>query len=68
MFSCWIVTNVTSARGTLHYRKTRIPSGYQLVICGQYKSESVLSCVRRRENEKMNLEQLQVVLPEVTPP
>jgi hypothetical protein len=33
MFSRWIVTNVTSARGTLHCRKTRIPCGNQLVIC-----------------------------------
>jgi hypothetical protein len=36
MFSRWIVTNITSARGTLHFRKTRIPCGYQLVICGLY--------------------------------
>jgi hypothetical protein len=36
MFSCWIVTNITSARGTVHCRKTRIPYGNQLVICGQY--------------------------------
>jgi hypothetical protein len=35
MFSCWIVTNITSARGTVHYRTTRIPCGDQLVICGQ---------------------------------
>jgi hypothetical protein len=25
MFSRWIVTNITSARGNLHCRKTRIP-------------------------------------------
>jgi hypothetical protein len=37
MFSRRIVTNSTSAHGTLHYRKTRIPCGNQLVICGQYK-------------------------------
>jgi hypothetical protein len=36
MFLRCIVTNVTSARGTLHCRKTRIPCGDQLVICGQY--------------------------------
>jgi hypothetical protein len=35
MFSRWIVTNITSARENLHYRKTRIPCGDQLVICGQ---------------------------------
>jgi len=34
MFSRWIITNITSARGTLHCRKTRIPCGNQLVICG----------------------------------
>jgi hypothetical protein len=36
MFSRWIVTNITSARGTVHCRKTRIPCGDQLVICRQY--------------------------------
>jgi hypothetical protein len=36
MFSRWIVTNITSARRTLHCRKTRIPCGDQLVICGLY--------------------------------
>jgi hypothetical protein len=36
MFLCWIVTNITPARGTVHCRKTRIPSGDQLVMCGQY--------------------------------
>jgi hypothetical protein len=34
MFSRWIVTNITSASETLHCRKTRIPCGDQLVICG----------------------------------
>jgi hypothetical protein len=38
MFSRWIVTNITSARGTLHCRKTRIPCGDQLVICGLYNN------------------------------
>jgi hypothetical protein len=38
MFSRWIVTNITSARGTLHCRKTGIPCGDQLVICGLYMS------------------------------
>jgi hypothetical protein len=37
MFSGWIVLNITTARGTLHCRKTRIPFGDQLVICGQYR-------------------------------
>jgi hypothetical protein len=36
MFSCWIVTNITSASGTVHCHKTRIPCENQLVICGQY--------------------------------
>jgi hypothetical protein len=36
MFSSWIVMNITSARGTLHCRKIRIPCGDQLVICGLY--------------------------------
>jgi hypothetical protein len=39
MFSRWIVTNITSARGTLHCHKTRIPCGDQVVICGLYVSE-----------------------------
>jgi hypothetical protein len=33
MFSRWIVTNITSVRETLHYRKTHIICD-QLVICG----------------------------------
>jgi hypothetical protein len=41
MFLLWIVTNITFARGTLHCRKTRIPCGDQLVICGLYKPLSV---------------------------
>jgi hypothetical protein len=36
MFSRWIVTNITSARGTLHCRKTRRPCGDQPVVCGLY--------------------------------
>jgi hypothetical protein len=36
MFSRWIVTNSTSARGTVHCRKTRIPCKDELVFCGQY--------------------------------
>jgi hypothetical protein len=36
MFSRWIVTNITSARGTVHCHKTRIPCGDQLVVCGRY--------------------------------
>jgi hypothetical protein len=35
MFSRWIVTNITFARGTVHCRKTRIPCGDQLMICDQ---------------------------------
>jgi hypothetical protein len=38
-FSRWTVTNITSARGTLQCRKTRIPSGDQLVICGLYVTQ-----------------------------
>jgi hypothetical protein len=34
MFSRWTVTNITSARRTLHCLKTRIPFGDQLLICG----------------------------------
>jgi hypothetical protein len=37
MFSRWIVTNITSARETVHCLKTRIPCGDQLVICGLQK-------------------------------
>jgi hypothetical protein len=36
MFSLRMVTNLTSARETLHCRKTRIPCGDQFVICGLY--------------------------------
>jgi hypothetical protein len=36
MFSRWIVTNSTSARGPVHCLKTLIPCGDQLVYCGQY--------------------------------
>jgi hypothetical protein len=35
MCSRWIVTNITSAGGTVHCRTTRIPCRDQLVICGQ---------------------------------
>jgi hypothetical protein len=38
MFSRWIVTNITSARGTVHCRKTRIPCGDQPLIFGLYKN------------------------------
>jgi hypothetical protein len=38
MFSRWIVTNITSAGRTLHCRKTRIPCGDQIMICGLYYS------------------------------
>jgi hypothetical protein len=37
MFSCSIVKKITSARRTLHCRKTRIPCGDQLVICRQHQ-------------------------------
>jgi hypothetical protein len=43
MFSRWIVTNITSARGTVHCRKTRIPCGEQLVICGLYMRPTYLN-------------------------
>jgi hypothetical protein len=39
MFSRCIVTDITSARGTLHCRKTRIPCGDQLMICGHFVSQ-----------------------------
>jgi hypothetical protein len=56
MFSRWIVTNITSARGTLHCRKTRIPCVDQVVICGLYvgvkgqrfPGEGVLDTIRFR--------------------
>jgi hypothetical protein len=38
IFSRWIVTNITSARGTLDCRKTRIPCGDQPLFCGLYCS------------------------------
>jgi hypothetical protein len=36
MFSRWIVTNITSARGTVHCRKTRIPCGDQLILMQEF--------------------------------
>jgi hypothetical protein len=41
MFSRWIVTKITSARGTLHCRKTRIPYGDLLVIGRLYLPTSL---------------------------
>jgi hypothetical protein len=38
MFSRRIVTNITSASGTVHCRKTRIPCRDQLMIFGHYLS------------------------------
>jgi hypothetical protein len=38
VFLRWIVTNITSARGNLHCRKTRIPSGINS-RCGLYYLE-----------------------------
>jgi hypothetical protein len=38
MFSRWIVTNITSARGTLHCHKTHILCGDQFVISGLYQA------------------------------
>jgi hypothetical protein len=35
--------NITSARGTLHCRKTRIPCGNQLVICAVSSSTTVVT-------------------------
>jgi hypothetical protein len=40
MFSHWIVTNITSAHGTVHCLKTRISCGDQLVIRGQSDSSA----------------------------
>jgi hypothetical protein len=37
MFSRWIVTNITSASGTLHCRKTRNP-------CDEYEDDGLLGC------------------------
>jgi hypothetical protein len=34
MFSRWIVTHITSVRGNLHCRKTHVPCGDHLKICG----------------------------------
>jgi hypothetical protein len=36
MFSRLIITNIISARWTLHWSKTSNPCGDQLVVCGQY--------------------------------
>jgi hypothetical protein len=51
MFSRWIVTNIISSRGTLHCRKTRIPFGDQLVICGLYIQAKIknafILCIKR---------------------
>jgi hypothetical protein len=38
MFSRWVIKNITFARGTLHFRKIRIPCDDQLVICGLYET------------------------------
>jgi hypothetical protein len=54
MFSRSIVTNITSALGTLHCRKTRIPCGDQLMIYGQYLSIRIVvqpSCHYNRSYE-----------------
>jgi hypothetical protein len=52
MFSRWIVRNITSARGTLHCLKTRVPSGDQLVVCGLCSHRCLLllcpNCVKLR--------------------
>jgi hypothetical protein len=59
MFSRWIVTNITFVRGTLHCRKTRIPCGDQIVICGLYTvllpRKLVIIHLCRRENLKSNI-------------
>jgi hypothetical protein len=46
MFSRWIVTNITSARGTVHSRKTRIPCGINSlsVDCMFIEAGFVVSC------------------------
>jgi hypothetical protein len=43
MFSLWIVTNITSARGTV---LCRLPCGDQLVVCGQYSDTLFEKCTR----------------------
>jgi hypothetical protein len=48
MFSRWILTNITSAGVTLHCRKTLIPCGDQLVICGKYPASlRLMLCLLR---------------------
>jgi hypothetical protein len=60
-FSRWIVTNITSARGTVHCRKTRIPCGNKLVICGQHRKRAqtdlfeVPACVEGTREENLRI-------------
>jgi hypothetical protein len=62
MFSRWIVTNITSTPGTLHCRKTRIPCGDQLLICGQYIDALCASnCVSDRKLNRV-LDQHDMIL------
>jgi hypothetical protein len=42
MFSRRIVTNITTARGTVHCHETRIPCGDQVMICGLYPGHTAL--------------------------
>jgi hypothetical protein len=46
MFSRWIVTHITSVRGNLHCRKTHVPCGDQLKICGLY-----ICCMRALDRQ-----------------
>jgi hypothetical protein len=47
MFSRRMVTNITSARGTEHCRKTRIPCGDQFLTCGLYEAGSHTLVIRK---------------------
>jgi hypothetical protein len=52
MFSGWIVTNITSARGNLHCRKTLIPCGDRLVVCGMYPPVGRWYGMARQKSER----------------
>jgi hypothetical protein len=51
MFSCWIVMDVTSTHGTFHCRKTHIPCGDQLMICGLYAQGNFVTGIVSRQNK-----------------
>jgi hypothetical protein len=60
MFSRWIVMSITSARRTVHCRKTRILCGDQLLICGQYTISlfPVVATVRGQPDLSMSFRSL----------